>query len=134
MKEYLAKAPLLSIPRDGNTLYLYLVVSKWATNSVRIREEVGIQCPIYYTNNALLNAETRYQWLGVELSVYGSIFLVFGSLYNPFGFENSTQMGRKIILLRCGSVLNSVRFSLIRVCNSVRLQVVNFRLQNDLGY
>ena len=37
LKEYLASAPLISTPREGDELYLYLVVSKWATSSVFVR-------------------------------------------------------------------------------------------------
>ena len=39
LKEYLTRAPLLSMPREGDELYLYLVVSKWATSSVLVRED-----------------------------------------------------------------------------------------------
>ncbi|XP_024035550.1 uncharacterized protein LOC112096357 [Citrus clementina] len=54
------QAPLLSTPRDGDKLNLYLAVSDRAASSVLVREEEGIQYPIYYTSKALLDAETRY--------------------------------------------------------------------------
>ncbi|KAK0586692.1 hypothetical protein LWI29_010873 [Acer saccharum] len=60
LKEYLGQAPLLSKPETGETLYMYLSVSKAATSSVLVRQEKGIQKPIYYTSKALLPAETRY--------------------------------------------------------------------------
>ena len=60
LKEYLASALLLSTPREGDKLYLYLVVSKWATRSVLVREDVGKQHPMYYTSKALVDTETRY--------------------------------------------------------------------------
>ena len=60
LKQYLQQAPLLSTPRDGDKLFLYLAVSKRATSSVLVREEEGVQYPIYYTSKALLDAETRY--------------------------------------------------------------------------
>ena len=41
-------------------LFLYLTVSDHATSSVLVREEEGVQYPIYYTSKALLDAETRY--------------------------------------------------------------------------
>ena len=41
LKEYLTRAPLLLTPREGNQLFLYLAVSKWATSSVLVREEEG---------------------------------------------------------------------------------------------
>ncbi|KAK0570589.1 hypothetical protein LWI29_003554 [Acer saccharum] len=60
LKDYLGRAPLLSKPETGETLYMYLSVSKIATSSVLVRQEEGIQKPIYYTSKALLPAETRY--------------------------------------------------------------------------
>ncbi|XP_024047956.1 uncharacterized protein LOC112101524 [Citrus clementina] len=60
LNEYLASAPLLSTPREGDELYLYFAVSKWATNSVLVREDEGKQHPVYYTSKALVDAETRY--------------------------------------------------------------------------
>ena len=60
LKEYLAHAPLLSTPREGDQLFLYLAISKWATSSVLVREEEGKQHPVYYTSKALVDAETTY--------------------------------------------------------------------------
>ncbi|KAK0575146.1 hypothetical protein LWI29_034598 [Acer saccharum] len=60
LKEYLERAPILSKPVVGETLYLYLSVTEVATSSVLIRLEEGIQKPVYYTSKALLPAETRY--------------------------------------------------------------------------
>ncbi|KAK0599830.1 hypothetical protein LWI29_009014 [Acer saccharum] len=60
LKDYLGQVPLLSKPETGETLYIYLSVSEAATSSVLVRQEDGIQKPIYYTSKALLPAETRY--------------------------------------------------------------------------
>lgn len=60
MKQYMLKAPLLSTPREGDKLYLYLVVSKLATSTVMVRKKVEIQHPVYYISKTLLDAETRY--------------------------------------------------------------------------
>ncbi|KAK1557267.1 hypothetical protein Q3G72_021359 [Acer saccharum] len=60
LKDYLGQAPLLSKPETGETLYMYLSVSEAAISSVLVRQEDGIQKPIYYTSKALLPAETRY--------------------------------------------------------------------------
>ncbi|KAK0582675.1 hypothetical protein LWI29_028411 [Acer saccharum] len=60
LKDYLGQAPLLSKPETGETLYMYLSVSEADTSSVLVRQEDGIQKPIYYTSKALLPAETRY--------------------------------------------------------------------------
>ena len=60
LKKYLAQSSLLSTLREGDQLYMYLAVSKWATSSVLVREDEGKQHPIYYTSKALVDAETRY--------------------------------------------------------------------------
>ncbi|KAL5558840.1 hypothetical protein UlMin_035051 [Ulmus minor] len=59
-ESYLGKPPLLSKPHEGDFLILYLAVSKGAVSSALVREEDGIQWPIYYTSKSLLDAETRY--------------------------------------------------------------------------
>ncbi|KAK0596320.1 hypothetical protein LWI29_014629 [Acer saccharum] len=59
LKDYLGQAPLLPKPETGETLYMYLSVSESATSSVLVRQEEGIQKPIYYTSKALLPTETR---------------------------------------------------------------------------
>ncbi|KAL5540936.1 hypothetical protein UlMin_044912 [Ulmus minor] len=60
LKTYLGRPPLLSKPQEGESLILYLAVSKGAVSSALIREEEGVQWPIYYTSKSLLGAETRY--------------------------------------------------------------------------
>ncbi|KAL5563203.1 hypothetical protein UlMin_032950 [Ulmus minor] len=60
LKTYLGRPPLLSKPQEGESLILYLAVSKGAVSSALIRDEEGIQWPIYYTSKSLLDAETRY--------------------------------------------------------------------------
>ncbi|KAL5552844.1 hypothetical protein UlMin_040245 [Ulmus minor] len=60
LKSYLGKPPLLSKPHKGNSLILYLAVSKGAVSSALVREEDGVQWPIYYTSKSLLDAETWY--------------------------------------------------------------------------
>lgn len=39
LKQYLQQAPLMSTPREGDVLFLYLAVSDHATSSVLVREE-----------------------------------------------------------------------------------------------
>ncbi|KAL5578569.1 hypothetical protein UlMin_020268 [Ulmus minor] len=60
LKSYLGKPPLLSKPHEGDSLILYLAVSKGVVSSALVREEDGVQWPIYYTSKSLLDAETRY--------------------------------------------------------------------------
>jgi hypothetical protein len=60
LKEYLTNPPLLSSPEEGEILYLYLAVSPSAVSSVLVREESGLQKPVYFTSRALHGAEERY--------------------------------------------------------------------------
>jgi hypothetical protein len=60
LKEYLMNPSLLSRPSEGEILSLYLVVSPSAVSSALIREEVGVQKPVYFTSKALHGAEERY--------------------------------------------------------------------------
>jgi hypothetical protein len=60
LKEYLTNPPILSHPDEGEILYLYLAVSASAVSSALVREDSGIQKPIYFTSKALHGAEERY--------------------------------------------------------------------------
>ncbi|KAL5565099.1 hypothetical protein UlMin_028263 [Ulmus minor] len=63
LKRYLTSPPLLSKPKDGEQLYIYLAVSEGAVSAVLVREEEGKQFPVYYMSKSLLDAETRYTQL-----------------------------------------------------------------------
>ncbi|GKV11500.1 hypothetical protein SLEP1_g22757 [Rubroshorea leprosula] len=60
LKQYLASAPLLSKPVDGECLYLYLGVAEEAVSSVLLREENKNQKPICYVSKVLQGAEQNY--------------------------------------------------------------------------
>jgi len=47
LKAYLASPPLLSKPTSGEMLFLYLAVSESAVSEAQIREDEGIQKPVY---------------------------------------------------------------------------------------
>ena len=47
LKRYLTSPPLLSKPKDGEQLYIYLAVSEGAVSAVLVREEEGKQLPVY---------------------------------------------------------------------------------------
>ncbi|KAJ9560591.1 hypothetical protein OSB04_005751 [Centaurea solstitialis] len=75
LKQYMASPPLLTKPVEGETLQLYLAVSKNAMSAdntkivhdleaverkILVREEDQQQRPIYYVSKSFLDAETRY--------------------------------------------------------------------------
>ena len=63
LKHYLSNPSILSPSKDGENLYLYLVVSATAVNTALIREEDGTQLPIYYINQVFQEAEAKYPWI-----------------------------------------------------------------------
>ena len=63
LKQYLTSPPLLSKPKDNETLFIYLAVSETAVSAVLVREDEGKQSPVYYVSKSLLDAETRYSQL-----------------------------------------------------------------------
>lgn len=60
LKQYLSSPPLLSRTIPGEELYIYLAVSTTAVSSALIREEEGVQRPVYFVSKALRGAEERY--------------------------------------------------------------------------
>ena len=60
LKMYLTSPPLLSPSKQGELLSLYLAVSPTAVSSALIREENGVQLPVYYTSKAFQGVEERY--------------------------------------------------------------------------
>ncbi|XP_059455029.1 uncharacterized protein LOC132185246 [Corylus avellana] len=60
LNEYLVSPPLLSQPVEGEALYLYLAVSSSVISSALIREEQGVQKPVYFISKALHGAKERY--------------------------------------------------------------------------
>ena len=62
---------MLSNPKEGETLVLYLAISDFAVSAVLVREEDGIQLSVYYVSKRLADAETRYTSL--EKLVYALI-------------------------------------------------------------
>ncbi|KAL0396359.1 UNVERIFIED_CONTAM: Transposon Ty3-G Gag-Pol polyprotein [Sesamum calycinum] len=60
LKEYLASPPLLTKPKDEETLYLYLATSQGAISAVLTREEGRDHQPIYYVSKTLQGAEEKY--------------------------------------------------------------------------
>jgi hypothetical protein len=60
LKKYLSAPPLLSSPKEGEPLYIYLAVSDKAVSVAIIRNNSGKQRPVYYTSKTMNGAETRY--------------------------------------------------------------------------
>ncbi|KAK3035116.1 hypothetical protein RJ639_032618 [Escallonia herrerae] len=61
LKAHLSSLPLLSKPFPREDLLIYLSVTEVAVSTVLIREEDGVQKPIYYVSKVLQDVETRYR-------------------------------------------------------------------------
>lgn len=61
LKEYLTHLLILTKPKTGDTLIIYLVISKHTTSSVLvIKEEDGNRRPVYYISKNMVEAKKRY--------------------------------------------------------------------------
>uniref|UniRef100_A0A2N9H312 Uncharacterized protein n=1 Tax=Fagus sylvatica TaxID=28930 RepID=A0A2N9H312_FAGSY len=60
LKKYLSTPPLLSSPKEGEPLYIYLAASDKAVSAAIVRNGLGEQRPVYYTSKTMSGAETRY--------------------------------------------------------------------------
>ena len=67
LKQYLSSPLILSKPNKEEVLYAYLAVMDYAVSFILVRNEDGIQRPVYYINKSLQEAETRY--LSLEKAV-----------------------------------------------------------------
>ncbi|KAL2230962.1 UNVERIFIED_CONTAM: Retrovirus-related Pol polyprotein from transposon [Sesamum indicum] len=65
LKTYLRSPPLLANPKGNEVLYVYLVVSENAVSLALVREEGGVQSPIYYVSKVLQGAEKRKWRIGI---------------------------------------------------------------------
>jgi ribonuclease HI len=60
LKEYLSSSLLLSSPKEGEPLYIYLAATDKAVSAAIVRDDSGEQRPVYYTSKTMNAAETRY--------------------------------------------------------------------------
>ena len=60
LKEYLSQLLIMSSPAADEVLYAYIVVATHARSLVLIREDNGLQKPVYYVRKSLHEAEIRY--------------------------------------------------------------------------
>ena len=60
LKEYLSRPPIMFSPEVDNVLFAYLEIASHAVSFVLIREDSGVQRPVYYVSKSLHEAEVRY--------------------------------------------------------------------------
>jgi RNase H-like domain found in reverse transcriptase len=59
-KEYLSNPPVMSRPKAGEILFLYLAVTGGAVSAALVQEKKEGQRPVCYVSRILRDAETRY--------------------------------------------------------------------------
>lgn len=57
---HLSSPKILSQPKENESLFLYLGMLDSTMSIVLVREDEGIQRPVYYFSQTLYNVETRY--------------------------------------------------------------------------
>ena len=60
LKAYLSFSPLLSPSKPGKEQFLYLVISLAVVSAALVKKDDGVQKPVYFTSQALWEAEERY--------------------------------------------------------------------------
>ena len=60
LKEYLYRPPIMSSPKTDEVLYAYIDVAPHAVSLVLIRDDNGLQKPVYYVSKSLHEVEVRY--------------------------------------------------------------------------
>lgn len=60
LKAHLLQLPTLTTPLPGETLFVYLAVSTDSISTVLIRDDRGVQRPVYFVSKLLQGAEMRY--------------------------------------------------------------------------
>ena len=60
LKEYLSWPPIMSRLEVDEVLFAYIAMASHAVSLVMIREDSGIQKPVYYVSKSLHDAEVRY--------------------------------------------------------------------------
>jgi hypothetical protein len=71
IKEYIMSPPVLRAPKAGNPFKMYIAVQEWVIGAVLLQEEDSKEFLVAYMSRSLLDAETRYVFMGkLCLSLY----------------------------------------------------------------
>ena len=91
----MSSPPILSKPNKEEVLYAYLAVMDYAVSFILVRNEDGIQRPVYYINKSLQEAETRY--LSLEKAV---LAIAYATRKLPHYFQAYTVVVLTQLLLQ----------------------------------
>ena len=88
LKEYLSRPPIMSSPKADEVLYAYIAVAPHVMSLVLIRDDNGLQRPIYYMSKSLHEAEVKY--LPLEKAI---LAVVHQNCCSPSCYELSANTG-----------------------------------------
>ena len=113
LKEYLSRPPIMSSPTADEVLYAYIAVAPHAVSLVLIREDNGLQRPVYYMSKSLHEAEIRYS--PVEKAI---LAVVHASRKLPHYFQAHTVVVLTQLPLK--SILQTVDYTgMIALWNTI---------------
>ena len=104
LKEYLSRPPIMSSPEMDEVLFAYLAVASHAVSFVLIREDSGVQRPVYYLSKSLHEAEVRY--LSLEKAI---LAIVYATHKLPHYFQAHTIVVLTQLPLK--SILRSTNYT-----------------------
>ena len=87
LKEYLSRPPIMSSPEADEVLYAYIAVAHHAMSLVLIRDDNGLQKPVYYMSKSLHEAEVKY--LLLEKAI---LAMVHATRKLPYYFQAHTMV------------------------------------------
>ena len=64
LKECLSRLPIMSRPEVDEVLFAYITVASHAVSLVLIRDDNGVQKPIYYVSSYMRPRFVTYRWKG----------------------------------------------------------------------
>ncbi|XP_030963296.1 uncharacterized protein LOC115984403 [Quercus lobata] len=132
LKEYLSRPPIMSSPEVDEVLFAYLAVAPHAISFVLIREDSGVQRPVYYISKSLYETEVRY--LSLEKAILAVVHVTrkLTHYFQAHTVVVLTQLPLKSILrsvnytgriAKCGTILYAFDIKYMS-CTSVKGQVL----------
>ena len=82
LKEYLSRPSIMSSPEVDEVLFAYLAVAPHVVSFVLIREDSGVQRPVYYVSKSLHEAEVRY--LSLEKAILAVVHATHANFHITF--------------------------------------------------
>ncbi|XP_031106330.1 uncharacterized protein LOC116010979 [Ipomoea triloba] len=112
LKAYLMSLPPLAKPEKGEVLYLYLGISQAAISSVLVRDDAGVQRPVYYVSRALRGAELRYSPTEKAIFAVDATAKKLNHYFQAHPVHVLTNLPLEAVLRRAGSASRLVKWSM----------------------